>query len=101
MLCTLAKETLIRFNHEACFGVKVNSNLFGLLQEIPLPAKNNFPDVGNKSAYNWVRKYKTAEGKVLNMTENEVNGLFGVPFYMVTVLMSIILKNFFQALSLV
>ena len=39
--------------------------------------KNNFPDVGIKSAYNWVRKYKTAEGKVLNMTENEVNGLFG------------------------
>ncbi len=39
--------------------------------------KNNFPDVGIKSAYNWIRQYKASEGKALNMTENEVNGLYG------------------------
>ena len=40
---------------------------------ISLFTKNNFPDVGIKSAYNWVRKYKTAENRKLVSLKRNVS----------------------------
>lgn len=39
--------------------------------------ENDFPDISKRNAYNWVRKYKSQEGKALNLTENEINGVYG------------------------